>query len=60
MEFGNYINLRMEGEYSRLTVGPTRDQLARGVKVDVEVPDISSVGKNDDDTEEISDSETNS
>lgn len=52
MDFGDYINLRMEGEYSRLTAGPTRNQLLRGNNVNVNIPDISQAGA---DTQEIFD-----
>ena len=50
MDFGDYINLRMEGEYSRLTAGPTRNQLLRGNNVNVNIPDISKAGT---DTQEV-------
>lgn len=52
MDFGDYINLRMDGEYSRLIAGPTRNQLLRGSNVNVNLPDISQAGT---DTQEISD-----
>ncbi len=50
MDYGDYINLRMCGDYARITVGPTRNELMKGGKINAEVPDISKSGQDTDDS----------
>ena len=47
-EFGNYINVRMRGQFAKLDPGPTRNEVEEG-ELEIEVPDILTAG-NDTDT----------
>lgn len=46
-EFGNYINVRMRGQFAKLDPGPTRNEVEQG-DIEVEIPDISTVGHDTD------------
>jgi len=41
---GDYINIRMKGEYAKIEVGPTRNELQKSTD-SFEVPDIATVGE---------------
>jgi replicative DNA helicase len=40
---GDYINVRMRGQYSKIEIGPTRNELLR-TNTEITVPDIATVG----------------
>lgn len=46
-EFGNYINIRMKGQFAKIDAGPTRDEL-RQQRNGFEPPDISASGTSTD------------
>lgn len=45
LEPGDYINIRMRGEYAKLEVGPTRNELLKQSTANIEIPDIDTVGE---------------
>ena len=54
MEQGDYINLRMIGKYSKITVGPTRNELLKGSNAGIQtdqIPDIAQAGTDTGDSE---------
>lgn len=48
-EFGNYINVRMRGQFAKLDPGPTRNEVEQG-ELEIEVPNILTVGNDTDPT----------